>query len=69
MGEPAGATALDDEDDAGVVVGYPHLEEAYRVGEGLIPVLRTAASSASSPPSPRDPRRSLPLFLFLTICG
>jgi alkanesulfonate monooxygenase len=26
--------------DEFILSGYPHLEEAYRVGEGLIPVLR-----------------------------
>jgi alkanesulfonate monooxygenase len=27
--------------DEFILSGYPHLEEAYRVGEGLIPILRS----------------------------
>jgi alkanesulfonate monooxygenase len=37
-----------------ILSGYPHLEEAYRVGEGVIPVLRRRGLLASEPPS--DPR-------------
>jgi alkanesulfonate monooxygenase len=31
-----------------ILSGYPHLEAAYQVGEGLLPLLRTAAPTASA---------------------
>jgi alkanesulfonate monooxygenase len=34
-----------------VLSGYPHLEEAYRVGEGLMPVLRTRGLIESPEPA------------------
>ena len=40
--------------DEFILSGYPHLEEAYRVGEGLIPVLR-ARGLIDCPPSPPSP--------------
>ena len=36
--------------DEFILSGYPHLEEAYQVGEGLIPELRRRGLMASPPP-------------------
>ena len=33
-----------------ILSGYPHLEECYRVGEGVLPVLRRRALLASHEP-------------------
>jgi alkanesulfonate monooxygenase len=38
--------------DEFILSGYPHLEEAYRVGEGLIPVLRSRGLVADREPVP-----------------
>jgi alkanesulfonate monooxygenase len=38
-----------------VLSGYPHLEEAYRVGEGVIPVLRRRGLLADAFPPPAGP--------------
>ncbi len=41
--------------DEFILSGYPHLEEAYRVGEGLVPVLRTRGLiNSPEPPSSSD---------------
>ncbi len=37
--------------DEFILSGYPHLEEAYQVGEGLIPVLRRRGLMAPDPAS------------------
>jgi len=37
--------------DEFILSGYPHLEEAYRVGEGLLPVLRSRGLTASPEPA------------------
>jgi len=34
-----------------ILSGYPHLEEAYRVGEGLIPVLKARGLMAAPEPA------------------
>jgi alkanesulfonate monooxygenase len=39
--------------DEFILSGYPHLEEAYRVGEGVLPVLRRRGLLAD-----REPERS-----------
>jgi alkanesulfonate monooxygenase len=39
--------------DEFILSGYPHLEEAYQVGEGVLPALRTA--DAGVPPGPARP--------------
>jgi alkanesulfonate monooxygenase len=39
--------------DEFIFSGYPHLEEAYRVGEGVLPVLRRRGLLASHQPEPR----------------
>jgi alkanesulfonate monooxygenase len=36
--------------DEFILSGYPHLEEAYRVGEGVLPVLRRRGLLASTQP-------------------
>jgi alkanesulfonate monooxygenase len=36
--------------DEFILSGYPHLEEAYRVGEGVLPVLRRRGLVASTQP-------------------
>jgi alkanesulfonate monooxygenase len=38
--------------DEFILSGYPHLEEAYRVGEGVLPVLRRRGLLASHQPDP-----------------
>jgi alkanesulfonate monooxygenase len=38
--------------DEFILSGYPHLEEAYRVGEGLTPVLKSRGLIASTEPLP-----------------
>ncbi len=38
--------------DEFILSGYPHLEEAYRVGEGLLPVLRSRGLVDSPQPLP-----------------
>ena len=44
--------------DEFVLSGYPHLEEAYRVGEGLVPELRRRGLLADAfPPEPAARRR------------
>jgi alkanesulfonate monooxygenase len=42
--------------DEFILSGYPHLEEAYRVGEGVFPALRRRGLLADSPKSPRPNR-------------
>ncbi|HEY1626664.1 MAG TPA: LLM class flavin-dependent oxidoreductase [Streptosporangiaceae bacterium] len=37
--------------DEFILSGYPHLEEAYQVGEGVLPVLRDQLSSAAASPA------------------
>ncbi len=40
--------------DEFILSGYPHLEEVYQTGEGLIPVLRRHGLMAASPMAPLD---------------
>ena len=35
-----------------ILSGYPHLEEAYRVGEGVLPVLRSRGLLAADAEAP-----------------
>lgn len=42
--------------DEFVLSGYPHLEEAYRTGEGLVPVLRSRGLLAGTFPPEPSPR-------------
>jgi alkanesulfonate monooxygenase len=37
--------------DESILSGYPHLEEAYRVGEGVMPVWRQRGLPASETPT------------------
>ena len=39
--------------DEFILSGYPHLEEAYRVGEGVMPVLRRRGLLADATPEPQ----------------
>jgi alkanesulfonate monooxygenase len=40
-----------------ILSGYPHLEEAYQVGEGLIPLLRRRGLLAAAGPDDQPPER------------
>jgi alkanesulfonate monooxygenase len=39
--------------DEFILSGYPHLEEVYRVGEGVLPVLRRRGLLDDSPAEPQ----------------
>jgi alkanesulfonate monooxygenase len=45
--------------DAFILAGVPHLEESYRVGENVLPLLRGAAAPAA-PPAPSSATRGTP---------
>jgi alkanesulfonate monooxygenase len=57
--------------DEFILSGHPHLEEAYRVGEGLLPVLRRAGLLAEPGPAGTvaPPRPSGPLFTGLGVAA
>ncbi len=40
--------------DEFILSGYPHMEEAYQVGEGVLPVLRRRGVLAPAAPGPDD---------------
>ena len=46
--------------DEFILSGYPHLEEAYRVGEGVIPELRRRGLMADTPTAAPAPGSSMP---------